>query len=69
MHSRACASTVRIYLFFLLISLFSVSGCGLDIDFGDGNNDDDVEKNEEIEGSIDEVNLPDIGENPSLVVK
>ncbi|MDE0291692.1 MAG: DUF5666 domain-containing protein [Candidatus Dadabacteria bacterium] len=69
MHTEVCANTLKIYLFFLFISLFAVLGCGLDVDFGGGTEDDDVEKNEVIEGSIDEVDLPDISENPSLVVK
>lgn len=69
MHTKTCASAVKIYLFFLFISLFAVSGCGLDIDFGGGTGDDDVEENEVIEGFIDEVDLPDISQNPDLVVK
>ena len=69
MHTKTCASAVKIYLFFLFISLFAVSGCGLDIDFGGGNGNDDVEENEVIEGFIDEIDLPDISEDPNLVVK
>ena len=34
MHTKTCASAVKIYLFFLFISLFAVSGCGLDVEFG-----------------------------------
>ena len=67
MHTKTRASAVKIYLLFLLISLFAVSGCGLDIDFGGGTGDDDVEENEVITGFIEEV-IPDIG-NSSLVVR
>lgn len=67
MHTKTCASAVKIYLFFLFISLFAVSGCGLDIDFGGGTGDDNVEENEVITGFIEEV-IPDIGDS-SLVVK
>lgn len=67
MHTKTRASTVKIYLFFLFISLFAVSGCGLDVDFGGGTGDDDVEENEVITGFIEEV-IPDIGDS-SLVVK
>ena len=59
---------MKIYLFFLFISLFAVSGCGLDIDFGSGNEDDDVEENEVIMGFIEEI-IPDIGEDSNVVVK
>ena len=69
MHIKNRASAVKIYLFFLFISLFAVSGCGLDVDFGGGTGDDDVEENEVIEGFIDQVDLPNISENPSLIVK
>lgn len=69
MHTKTCASAVKIYLFFLFISLFAVSGCGLDVDFGGGTGNDDVEENEVIEGFIDEIDLPDISEDPELVVK
>ena len=34
MQTKTRASAVKIYLFFLFISLFAISGCGLDIDFG-----------------------------------
>ncbi len=66
MHTKTCASAVKIYLFFLFISLFAVSGCGLDVEFG-GNENEDVEKNEVITGFIEEV-IPDIGDS-SLVVR
>ena len=69
MHTKNRASAVKIYLFFLFISLFVVSGCGLDIDFGGGTGNDDVEENEEITGFIDEIDLPGISEDPDLVVK
>ncbi len=69
MHAKTCASAVKIYLFFLFISLLAVSGCGLDVDFGGGAGEDDVEKNEVIEGFIDEVDLPNISEGASLTVK
>ena len=67
MHTKTCASAVKIYLFLLFISLFAVSGCGLDVDFGSGTNTGDAEKNEVITGFIKEV-IPDIGDS-SLVVK
>ena len=67
MHTKTRASAVKIYLFFLFISLFAVSGCGLDVDFGGGTGDDDVEENEVITGFIEEV-IPDIGDS-SLVVR
>ena len=68
MHTKTCASVVKIYLFFLFISLFAVSGCGLDIDFGSGSANDDVEENEVITGFIKEV-IPDLDENSNVVVK
>lgn len=53
MHTKTCASTVKIYLFFLFISLFAVSGCGLDIDFGGTDNENtEVKPNETIMGTI-----------------
>ena len=67
MHTRTCASTVKIYLFFLFISLFAVSGCGLDVEFG-GNENEDVEENEIITGFIEEI-IPDIGTDSNVVVK
>ena len=67
MHTKTRASAVKIYLFFFLVSLFAVSGCGLDIDFGSGTGDDDAEKNEVVMGRIEEV-IPDIGDS-SIVVK
>ena len=67
MHTKTRASAVKIYLFLLFISLFAVSGCGLDVDFGSGTDTGDAEKNEEITGFIEEV-IPDIGDS-SLVVK
>ena len=69
MYAKTCASSaVKIYLFFLFISLFAVSGCGLDIDFGSGNEDEGVEENEVITGFIEEI-TPDIGEDSNLVVR
>ena len=68
MYAKTCASVVKIYLFFLFISLFAVSGCGLDIDFGSGNKNEDVQENEIITGFIEEI-IPDIGEDSNLVVK
>ena len=68
MYAKTCASVVKIYLFFLFISLFAVSGCGLDIDFGSGNKNEDVQENEIIMGFIEEI-IPDIGEDSNLVVK
>ncbi len=67
MYAKPRASAVKIYLFFLFISLLAVSGCGLDVDFGGGTGEDDVEKNEVITGFIEEV-IPDIGDS-SLVVR
>lgn len=67
MHTKTRASAVKIYLFLLFISLFAVSGCGLDIDFGSGTDTGDAEKNEVVTGFIEEV-IPDI-EDSSLVVK
>ena len=67
MHTKTCASAVKIYLFFLFISLFAVSGCGLDIDFGGGRGGDDVEENEVIMGFIKEI--PDIDRNSNLIVR
>jgi hypothetical protein len=68
MHTKTRASAVKIYLFFLFISLFAVSGCGLDVDFGGGTGNEDVEKNEVITGFIKEI-IPDIGEDSDVVVK
>ena len=49
MHAKTGASAVKTYLFLLFISLFAVSGCGLDIDFGGNQNENgDAEKNENI---------------------
>ena len=69
MHTKTCASAVKIYLFFLFISLFAVSGCGLDIDFGGtGNNGNaDVADEETIEGTIKDV--PSSYEGASFVIK
>ena len=67
MHTKTRASTVKTYLFFLFISLFAVSGCGLDVEFG-GNENEDVEKNEIITGFIEEI-IPDIGTDSNLVVR
>ena len=66
MHIKTRASAVKIYLFFLFISLFAVSGCGLDVDFGGGTGDDDVEENEVITGFIEEI-IPEIGGSSLLV--
>lgn len=68
-HAKTCASAVRIYLFFLFISLFAVSGCGLDVDFGGGgkNGNADVSHEETIEGTIRDV--PSAYEGASFVVK
>jgi len=69
MQTKTCASAVKIYLFFLFISLFAVSGCGLDIDFGGtGNNGNtNVEDEETIEGTIKDV--PTAYEGASFVIK
>ena len=70
MHTKTCASAVKIYLFFLFISLFAVSGCGLDVDFGGNNRGDgnsDVASEETIEGTIEDV--PSEYEGKSFVVK
>lgn len=57
MHTKTCASAVKIYLFFLFISLFAVSGCGLDVEFGGGGETDNinVKANETIIGIIENV--------------
>ena len=68
MHTRTRASAVKIYLLFFFISLFAVSGCGLDVDFGGGTADGDVEANETITGFIEEI-IPDIAEGSNLVVR
>ncbi len=69
MHAKTGASAVKTYLFLLFISLFAVSGCGLDIDFGGNQNENgDAEKNEVITGFIEEI-IPDIGEDSNLVVR
>ena len=69
MHTKTRASAVKIYLFLLFISLFAVSGCGLDIDFGSGTDTSDAEKNEVVTGFIEEV-IPDTDTgDSSLVVK
>ena len=68
MHTKTRASAVKIYLFFLFISLFAVSGCRLDVDFGGGTGNENVEKNEVITGFIEEI-IPDIGEDSNIVVK
>lgn len=70
MHTKTCASAVKIYLFFLFISLFAVSGCGLDLGFGGndgGNGNSDVASEERIEGTIKDV--PSEYEGESFVVK
>ncbi len=69
MHTRTCSGTVKIYLFFLFISLFAVSGCGLDVDFGgDGSDGNGTAADEEaIEGTI--KNVPSEHEGASFVVK
>lgn len=68
MHTKTCVSAVKIYLFFLFISLFAVSGCGLDVEFGGGVGADDVAKNEVITGFIEEI-IPSIGEDTNVVVR
>lgn len=55
MHTKTRASAVKIYLFFLFISLFAVSGCGLDVEFGGNEGGNDVEGPERIEGFIIDV--------------
>lgn len=57
MHTKTRVSAVKTYLFFLFISLFAVSGCGLDVDFGGTGNsgDTDVSLEETIEGTIKTV--------------
>lgn len=68
MHTKTCASDVKIYLFFLFISLFAVSGCGLDIDFGSGDDSNiNVRANETIIGTIE--NVPSKYDGSSFVVK
>lgn len=68
MHTKTCASAVKIYLFFLFISLFAVSGCGLDVEFGGGNNENNTAADEEtIEGTI--KNVPSEHQGASFVVK
>ena len=68
MQTKTRASAVKIYLFFLFISLFAISGCGLDIDFGSGDENDDVEENEVIMGFIEDI-TPNISEDSNLIVK
>ncbi len=69
MHTKTRASAVKIYLFFLFISLFAVSGCGLDVDFGGSGNDGNanVKSNETIMGTIETV--PPEYEESSFVVR
>ena len=69
MHTRTRASVVKIYLFFLFVSLFAVLGCGLDVDFGgDGSGGSDTAADEEtIKGTI--KNVPSEHEGASFVVK
>ena len=70
MHTKTCASAVKIYLFFLFISLFAVSGCGLDVDFGGndgGDGNSGVASEETIEGTIEDV--PSEYEGKSFDVK
>ncbi len=55
MHTKTCASAVKIYLFFLFISLFAVSGCGLDVEFGGSGDGNNTEGSESIEGFIIDV--------------
>ena len=55
MHTKTCASAVKIYLFFLFISLFAVSGCGLDVEFGGSGDGNNAEGPESIEGFIIDV--------------
>ena len=68
MQTRTRASAVKIYLFFLFISLFAISGCGLDIDFGSGDDKNaEVAYEETIEGTIKDV--PSTYQGASFVVK
>ena len=68
MQTKTRASAVKTYLFFLFISLFAVSGCGLDIDFGSGDdNNINVKTNETIIGIIE--NIPSTYDGSSFVVK
>lgn len=70
MYAKTRASAVKIYLFFLFISLLAVSGCGLDVDFGGndgGDGNSDVASEETIEGTIE--NVPSEYEGKSFVVK
>ena len=55
MHTRTRASAVKIYLLFFFISLFAVSGCGLDVDFGGDGSGNSGEGPENIEGFIIDV--------------
>ena len=64
MQTRNRASAVKIYLFFLFISLFAISGCGLDIDFGSADDKNaEVKSNETIMGTIKDVLPSDDGSN------
>ena len=68
MQTRTRASAVKIYLFFLFISLFAISGCGLDIDFGSGDDENtEVKSNETIIGTI--KNVPSRYDGSSFDVK
>ncbi len=69
MQTRTRASAVKIYLFFLFISLFAISGCGLDIDFGSADDKNaEVKPNETIMGVIEAV-LPSEYKESSFVIK
>lgn len=68
MQTENRASAVKIYLFFLFISLFAVAGCSLDIDFGSEDDDNlNVKTNETIIGIIESV--PSAYSGSSFVVK
>ena len=52
---RTSPPSLKIYLFFAIVSLFASAGCGLDIDFGGSDRDDGTAGEEEIRGSVTEV--------------
>ena len=69
MQTKTRASAVKIYLFFLFISLFAISGCGLDIDFGSADDKNpEVKSNETIMGVIREV-VPPKYDGSNFVIK
>ena len=69
MHAKTGASAVKTYLFLLFISLFAVSGCGLDIDFGGDGNRNGGEGSENIEGFIIDVIPQRVDEVSDLVIR